>query len=104
MLAMKILLIFLCLTHTMLACGQTDTQQKNSPSVPRASTEPPACDCCVFDEIKGVEGHQVKIAADTATGQRIVIRGIIYQSDGKTPAPNVLLYFYQTDHTGRYSK
>lgn len=44
------------------------------------------------------------MADDTATGQRMTIKGVVYQSDGKTPAPNVTMYFYQTDHSGRYAK
>lgn len=34
--------------------------------------------------------------------QRIKLTGIIYKSDGKTPARDVILYAYHTDSTGRY--
>jgi protocatechuate 3,4-dioxygenase beta subunit len=37
-------------------------------------------------------------------GPRLIIHGIIYKSDGKTPAPNVVLYVYHTDQKGYYSK
>lgn len=30
-------------------------------------------------------------------GQKLMITGTIYQSDGKTPAPDVILYYYHTD-------
>lgn len=40
---------------------------------------------------------------DDEPGERMVIRGTIYSSDGKTPAPGVILYLYQTDHTGHYA-
>lgn len=33
---------------------------------------------------------------------RLHITGTIYQSDGKTPAQGVLLYYYQTNAEGRY--
>lgn len=36
-------------------------------------------------------------------GQRILITGKIYHLDGKTPAPNVTLYYYHTDIAGLYS-
>jgi protocatechuate 3,4-dioxygenase beta subunit len=36
-------------------------------------------------------------------GPKMVISGIIYKSDGKTPAPGVVLYVYHTDQTGRYN-
>ncbi|RYZ28233.1 MAG: intradiol ring-cleavage dioxygenase [Chitinophagaceae bacterium] len=35
-------------------------------------------------------------------GQKILLTGIVYQIDAKTPAPNVLLYYYQTNSEGRY--
>lgn len=35
-------------------------------------------------------------------GQRIRISGTIYAADGKTPAPDILLYYYHTDVTGHY--
>jgi len=38
----------------------------------------------------------------TQKGQKILLTGIVYQQDGKTPAPNVLLYYYHTNTEGRY--
>lgn len=35
-------------------------------------------------------------------GQKILLTGIVYQQDGKTVAPNVLLYYYHTNTEGRY--
>lgn len=35
-------------------------------------------------------------------GQKILLTGIVYQIDGRTPAPGVLLYYYQTNPEGRY--
>jgi protocatechuate 3,4-dioxygenase, beta subunit len=36
-------------------------------------------------------------------GQKLLITGTIYQLDGKTPAPNVILYYYHTDINGVYA-
>ncbi len=41
-------------------------------------------------------------AAWKEAGQRILLTGIVYKADGKTPAPDVLLYYYQTNGEGRY--
>jgi protocatechuate 3,4-dioxygenase beta subunit len=102
----KTSLLFLCITQCFFACGQNSNQQKsNTPSDNQTTrNEPPTCECCIFEEANNDLHHQLKIAADTAIGQRITIRGIVYQSDGKTPAPNVQMYFYQTDNSGRYFK
>ncbi len=32
------------------------------------------------------------------------VSGVVYQKDGKTPAPGVVLYVYHTDQTGVYPK
>ncbi|MEQ9440611.1 MAG: intradiol ring-cleavage dioxygenase [Cyclobacteriaceae bacterium] len=37
------------------------------------------------------------------TGQKLLITGTIYQPDGKTPAPDVVLYYYHTDVHGYYA-
>ena len=39
----------------------------------------------------------------TEQGQKLLITGKVYQIDGKTPAPNVIIYYWQTDNTGYYS-
>ncbi len=48
------------------------------------------------------------IAAETALirnepGEPLIIEGTVYHKDGKTPAPNVILYVYHTDAKGYYS-
>lgn len=37
-------------------------------------------------------------------GERMMISGTVFRSDGKTPAPNVLIYFYHTDKFGIYGR
>lgn len=46
-------------------------------------------------------------SADTSAGwgqngQKLLLTGTVYKSDGETPASNVLLYYYQTDVNGVY--
>jgi len=35
-------------------------------------------------------------------GQKLLLTGIVYEFDGRTPAPNVLLYYYHTNTDGKY--
>jgi len=47
-------------------------------------------------------------SSDTSTGwyentQQLVISGKVFQADGKTPAPNILIYYWHTDPKGLYS-
>ncbi|MFN3754709.1 intradiol ring-cleavage dioxygenase [Flavobacterium sp.] len=37
-------------------------------------------------------------------GQKLVIEGTVFKQDGKTIAPNVVIYYWQTDNAGLYSK
>lgn len=63
------------------------------------------CDGCEIMYI----GMPEKIAAvDTSAGwnekgRKLLVKGIVYKADGKTPAPDVVLYYWQTDNDGVYS-
>lgn len=37
-------------------------------------------------------------------GQKLCLSGTIFQPDGRTPAPDVILYYYQTNVAGRYQR
>ncbi|MBP6671560.1 MAG: intradiol ring-cleavage dioxygenase [Bacteroidetes bacterium] len=50
---------------------------------------------------------KVPSAVDTSpgwkfSGQKLLITGTVYQNDGVTPAPGVIVYYYQTNTEGRY--
>lgn len=36
-------------------------------------------------------------------GQKLLVTGKVFQTDGATPAPNVIIYYWQTDANGYYS-
>lgn len=36
-------------------------------------------------------------------GQKLLVTGIVYKLDGRTPAPDVIIYYWQTDDKGYYS-
>ncbi|MGB7201182.1 MAG: hypothetical protein WBD16_02820 [Pyrinomonadaceae bacterium] len=37
-------------------------------------------------------------------GEPMIVSGTVYRADGKTPAPNTLIYFYHTDKFGIYGR
>ena len=39
----------------------------------------------------------------TEKGQKLLVTGKVYKIDGKTPAPNIIIYYWQTDNNGYYS-
>jgi protocatechuate 3,4-dioxygenase beta subunit len=36
-------------------------------------------------------------------GLQLHIKGVVYQADGKTPTPGIIIYFYHTDEKGIYA-
>ena len=62
------------------------------------------CEGCdlMFVEIPSMIKSDVMIVNPDEPGEKLEISGVIYKSDGKTPAPNVILYVYQTAKSGLY--
>ena len=62
------------------------------------------CEGCdlMLVEIPSTIKSDVTIIVATEPGEKLEISGVIYKSDGKTPAPNVILYVYQTAKSGLY--
>lgn len=63
------------------------------------------CDGCesIYEGMPRQLSWQTAIASASEPGEKMEISGIIYQADGKTPAPNVILYLWHTDAQGYYS-
>ena len=64
-----------------------------------------ACDTCelMYEGMPKELGWQTAIAREGEPGEPLEMRGVIYRNDGKTPAPDVILYVYHTDAKGYYS-
>lgn len=74
---MKLLSLMLLLSLTV--CAQAPTvAEKNAPA-------------------------KVTIAGKEESGERLVVSGVVFGADGKTPLANASLYVYHTDATGRYT-
>jgi protocatechuate 3,4-dioxygenase beta subunit len=44
------------------------------------------------------------LAKKSESDEPLIISGTVYQKDGETPAPGVLIYFYHTDGEGYYGR
>lgn len=64
-----------------------------------------SCEACelMFEGMPATLSSQTTLAPAGEAGEPLTIRGTIYKKDGKTPAPGVILYVYQTDSKGLYS-
>lgn len=71
-----------------------------------AGATPPLPDCewCGTAEAPDSLDSRLTIAGPDEPGRRIRIHGVVYQPDGRTPAPDVVLYLYHTNARGVYEK
>lgn len=101
---MKYIILFpLSCLLTMISCSQTT----NKPSVEDVKVGGRCEDCeAIYESPVSFEQlNEVDTVPDfNDPGPRLVISGIMYQQDGRTPAANVVMYFYHTDQKGIYPK
>ncbi len=98
--------IFLFLLINLTSCdGQTKINKsiENSSNTKRIVGE--GCDGC---EIMFVGIPKNISSVDTSDGwnekgQKLLITGRVYKMDAKTVAPNVIIYYWQTDNNGYYT-
>lgn len=62
----------------------------------------PNCEWCGASEAPPNINWQARIAPEDEPGTRLVLEGTIYESDGITPAPGVIVYAYHTNIEGIY--
>jgi len=62
------------------------------------------CSWCGMDDAPDKLSWSTRIASAEEVGERLVVTGTVYQKDGHTPAPNVLIYVYHTNSEGLYPK
>lgn len=99
--------IFLAVfTTLLLSCnGQTKTNSPTQKQSDKKKLVGGGCDGC---EIMFV-GMPTNISSvDTSIGwtekgQKLLVTGTVYKPDGRTPAQNVIIYYWQTDNDGLYS-
>jgi protocatechuate 3,4-dioxygenase, beta subunit len=98
--------LFVFLVICLTGCnGQTKTNKTTKKISDTKKIVGGGCDGC---EIMFV-GMPSKISSiDTSTGwvekgEKLLVTGKVYKIDGKTIAPNVIIYYWQTDNNGYYS-
>jgi len=97
-----------CIIYTMLcffALPGCHAQSARKPSMKSDKIVGGGCDGC---EIMYIGMPKNINSIDTSAGwkeagQKLVVTGTVYHLDGKTPAPGVVIYYWQTDHNGYYS-
>lgn len=70
----------------------------------RNGIQDPNCEWCGARDVPDDVRWKTRLHRDGDAGERMLIEGTVYLADGKTPAPDVLLYFYHTDSEGLYGR
>jgi protocatechuate 3,4-dioxygenase, beta subunit len=96
---LSVMLSFGCLQATVSPAEKTPDKV-----VQTVQSEMPECGCCVIRDAPVNLSHQANLFPEKTDVERVLIRGVMFESDGKTPAKNAVMYFYHTDETGRYTK
>ncbi len=96
------ILILVVLVSTLTNCnGQTKTENKTD----RKKLVGGGCDGCELMYV-GMPKNIKSIDTSTAwneKNQKLLITGTVYKLGGKIAAPNVIIYYWQTDNNGYYS-
>lgn len=99
-------IIFLPLLFFALSCHSQTTSPVNDEAITKSVGGP--CEGCeaIYENAVPFEAlNEVDtLPIFNEAGPKLVVSGTVYGRDGKTPAPGVVLYVYQTDQTGRYRK
>ena len=89
----------------IVACGEARTP----PAIADTKTQSVRadlyqCDGCeaALERDPASLGATATIASANEQGERMIIEGIVYQADGRTPAANVVIYAYHTNAAGIY--
>ena len=84
----------------LTACSATGSAQERS-----ARADLYLCEGCeaAHERDPASLGWRTHIAGESEPGERMVVRGTVYQTDGATPAPGVIIYMHQTNAAGAYA-
>ncbi|MEP7144054.1 MAG: hypothetical protein ABI707_14325 [Ferruginibacter sp.] len=102
----SILLFVFATSITFNSCSQTNVKKQEN-RINKNTIVGGGCEGCEaiyespvpFEKLQPVDTLPDYYEA----GPKIGISGIVYQSDGRTPAKDVVIYIYHTDQKGRYS-
>jgi protocatechuate 3,4-dioxygenase beta subunit len=98
---MKAILFFIY----VLMYGSCHNQAETIAADPNPGEQCEGCEAIYESPIPHEKlGHVDTLSDYFEAGPKMILHGIVYKNDGKTPAPDVVIYAYHTDQEGLYSK
>lgn len=83
--------------------AQTKPSSKATESAKKVGGHCDGCNLMYIDMPQKIDNTDTSIAWSEPAA-KLLVEGTVYKNDGKTPADNIVLYYYHTDHEGNYSK
>jgi protocatechuate 3,4-dioxygenase, beta subunit len=102
---MKRSIIIPVLLSFLTACTQHQSAPKtnSNPSDRRVGGPCEGCEAIYECPVPFGQLNETDTLPDfAAPGPRLIISGVVYKADGKTPAPGIILYLYHTNQQGLY--
>jgi protocatechuate 3,4-dioxygenase, beta subunit len=92
----------------LINCGESDALAQKSEtdilSLIKKNARPAGSEGMGAIDAPANVSWKTVLAKPTDEGEPMIISGTVFQADGKTPAPNVLIYLYHTDVYGIYGR
>ena len=101
----SILISAIIIAAIYFSCSSQSKNKQASTGTAVAAIVGGGCESCELMYIGMPENIP---ATDTSAGwnekgQKLLLKGTVYKKDGRTPAENVVIYYWQTDNNGLYS-
>jgi len=95
-------LLSISLLVVFTACSHAKNKSKNVPILESSNQD--ECNWCGTSEAPENVTWNTIIPLIGEIGERLIISGIVYMPDGKTPAKDIIVYVYHTNNEGVYPK
>ena len=93
------------LATMLIASGACGADQGQRQAAPRQLRPVPGCEGCeaAWEREPSTLVSSIRLAAEKEPGERLLLQGTVFKPDGRTPAPNAVIYIHQTNASGRYA-
>ena len=90
----------------LISCKTGTLAQKteNELSLIKKNAMPPGTEARGAIDVPDNVSWKTALSKKSDRDEPMIISGTIFQPDGRTPAPNILIYFYHTDSDGYYGR
>lgn len=95
--------IFILFTALLTSCnGQTRQQSNEIQQTYKVGGGCEGCELMYVEMPKEISSEHTSLGWEEGK-QKLILTGKVFQLDGRTPAPNVIIYYWHTDDKGLYS-